>query len=103
VWNVQMRRSKGGFRCRGHAEIQRSLDGQSAVRTPALHAEHIVVDPRIAVSVDDATARSYFLRVEPRDDGPTRIVASGRYVDRLVRCEDGRWLFRERGAEIDDP
>src|SRR5262245_45108895 len=27
VWDVQMRRSNGGFRCRGHAEIQRSLDG----------------------------------------------------------------------------
>ena len=102
VWDVQMRRSNSGFRCRGHAEIQRSLDGQTQVRAPALYAKHIVVDPRIVVSGDEATVDSYFLRVEPRDDGPTQIVASGRYVDRLVRCGDGRWRIYERIAEIDD-
>ena len=102
LWDVQMRRSQGGFQCRGRAEIQASLDGQTAMRAPALYAKHIVVDPRIVVSGDEASVHSYFLRVEPRDDGPTRIVASGRYVDRLVRGDDGRWRFRERVAEIDD-
>jgi hypothetical protein len=97
-----MRRSHGGFQCRGRDEIRSSLDGQTAMRAPALYAKHIVVDPRIVVSGDEASVHSYFLRVEPCDEGATRIVASGRYVDHMVRCTDGRWRFRERIAEIDD-
>jgi len=54
------------------------------------------------VTGDSATVQSYFMRVEPRDGGPTQIVASGRYIDRLIRCDDGRWRFVERVAEIDD-
>ena len=102
VWDVQMRRSASGFQCRGHGEIQASLAEQTSVRAPALFAKHVMVEPRIVVTGDTATARSYFLRVEPQDAGPTQIVASGRYLDRLARCDDGRWRFVERIAEIDD-
>lgn len=56
----------------------------------------------IVMNGDDASVQSYFLRVEPQDSGPTRIVASGRYVDGLVRCDDGRFRFTQRVAEIDD-
>jgi hypothetical protein len=102
VWEVKMRRSKAGFTCRGHGEIAASLAAQTSVRVPALYAKHIVVDPRIALDGDHARVVSYFLRVEPGNDGPTRIVASGRYLDRLVRSHDGAWRFEERIAEIDD-
>lgn len=102
IWDVQMRRSGAGFRCSGRAEIAASLEAQTSVRAPALYAKHVVVDARIVVDGDRATAVSYFLRVEPKDDGPTRIVASGRYLDRLVRDSDGAWRFEERIAEIDD-
>jgi hypothetical protein len=103
VWDVRMRKSpEAAFQCRGHAEITASLSQQTAVRAPALFAKHFVMDPRIVVTGDEASVLSYFLRVEPRDDGPSQIVASGRYVDRLVRCDDGRWRFTERVAEIDD-
>ena len=60
------------------------------------------MDPQIVVTGDEASVVSYFLRVEPRDAASTQIVASGRYLDRLVRCDDGRWRFMERVAEIDD-
>lgn len=103
LWDVRMRKHpEGSFRCRGHDEIRASLEQQMPMRAPALYAKHVVVDPLIAVSADDASVESYFLRIEPRDDQPTQIVASGRYVDRLVRCDDGRWRFTERVAEIDD-
>jgi len=103
LWNVRMRKTPAGaFQCRGHGEIEASLAGQTAVRAPALYAKHIVTDSRIVVTGDEAHVDSYFLRVEPRDEGPTQIVASGRYRDTLVRCDDGRWRFTERIAEIDD-
>jgi hypothetical protein len=103
IWDVRMRNAPdAAFQCRGHTEIATSLSQQTAVRAPALFAKHFVMDPRIAVTRDEASVLSYFLRVEPRADGPSQIVASGRYVDRLVRCDDGRWRFTERIAEIDD-
>ncbi len=103
VWDVRMRKSPAGsFQCRGHTEIAGSLAGQTEMRAPALYAKHLVMNAQIAVTGDEAAVQSYFLRVEPRDTGPTEIVASGRYLDRLVRCTDGRWRFTERIAEIDD-
>jgi hypothetical protein len=103
VWDVRKRTSSGSsFQCRGHREIEASLAGQTAVRAPALYAKHIVVDARITLMGEDASVQSYFLRVEPRGGAHSQIVASGRYLDRLVRCDDGRWRFTERVAEIDD-
>ncbi len=103
VWDVRMRATTiQSFQCRGHGEIEASLAGQTSMRAPALYAKHFVMDPLIAVTGDEASVQSYFLRVEPRGAGPTQIVASGRYLDHLVRCADGRWRFTERIAEIDD-
>jgi len=102
VWEVRMRHSKAGFKCQGHDEIAASLAAQMSVRVPALYAKHIVVDPRIALDGNNAHVVSYFLRVEPGDEGPTRIVASGRYLDRMARSDEGSWRIVERIAEIDD-
>ena len=72
------------------------------MRAPALYAKHLLIEPRVVVTGDEASVQSYFLRVEPQDSAPTQIVASGRYLDRLIRCDDGRWRITERVAEIDD-
>ncbi len=103
VWDVRMRKAAdSSFVCRGHDELRASLAQQTGVRPPALYAKHLLVEPRIVVTGDRASVQSYFLRTEPQDTGPTQIVASGRYLDDLVRCDDGRWRFSERIAEIDD-
>jgi len=103
VWEVRMRRiPDGGFTCSGGAEIAASLEAQTSVRAPALYAKHLLIEPRIVVDGGEASVDSYFVRIEPREDGPTQIVASGRYLDRLVRCDDGQWRFTRRIAEIDD-
>jgi ketosteroid isomerase-like protein len=103
VWEVRMRRiPDGGFTCRGRDQITASLEAQTSVRAPALYAKHLLIEPRIVLDGDTASVESYFARIEPRDDGPTQIVASGRYLDRLVRGDDGRWRFTHRIAEIDD-
>lgn len=103
VWEIRMRRNpQGGFTCKGRSEIEASLALQSSVRVPSLYAKHLLVEPRISISGDTAAAFSYFIRVEPKDDLPTQIVASGRYIDHLRRCDDGHWRFEHRVAEIDD-
>ena len=103
VWDVRMRKTpNGAFTCVGHGEIAASLAAQTSVRAPALYAKHLLIEPRIVLDHDVASVQSYFVRIEPRDTGPTQIVASGRYLDRLLRCDDGRWRITERIAEIDD-
>ena len=103
VWDVRMRLTPDGtFTCAGHDEIAASLSVQTSVRAPALYAKHLLIEPRIALDGHEASVESYFVRIEPRDDGPTQIVASGRYLDRLIRCDDGKWRFTHRIAEIDD-
>jgi hypothetical protein len=44
--------------------------------------------------------RSYLSVVMEHDDEPI-VRVFGRYLDRLVRCPDGRWRFRERIAEVE--
>jgi hypothetical protein len=103
VWEVRMRKvPDGAFTCTGSAEIAASLAAQTSVRAPALFAKHLLIEPRIVLDGDTASVDSYFVRIEPRDDGPTQIVASGRYLDELSRGSDGQWRFTHRIAEIDD-
>ena len=103
VWDVRMRKTPdAAFACAGQDAIAASLEMQTSVRAPALYAKHLLIEPRITLDGDAASVESYFVRIEPRDDAPTQIVASGRYLDRLTRCDDGRWRITERIAEIDD-
>ena len=54
----------------------------------------------IDVDGDKATCVSYLVVVMEHEDVPVLRVF-GRYRDRLVRGDDGRWRFRERIAEIE--
>jgi hypothetical protein len=58
----------------------------------------VVVDPKINVEGDRASAMSYFMRVDQGDDHPW-VHSMGRYLDQFRRCPDGRWRFLERRAE----
>lgn len=76
----------GAFRAHTHA--------------PARFHKHVVVDARIEVDGDRAEADSYFMRLDTAEGGPY-ITAFGRYRDRLVRGEDGRWRLAHRLAEAE--
>ena len=66
--------------------------------------KHLVANWRIDLAGDQvgdrASVASYFTRTDATDAG-ARIVAAGRYLDTVVRGEDGRWRFAERIAEIE--
>lgn len=66
---------------------------------PAVHHRHVLFGTQIELDGDLAQVESQFLRVDTGADGP-HIRSFGSYRDELVRCEDGRWRFRERRAEI---
>jgi SnoaL-like domain len=92
----------------GTAGRVRSYDGQDELaafatrhtRAPERFHKHVVVDPVIAVDGDRATAVSYFMRLD-HVDGERIVYAFGRYLDELVRGEDGRWRFARRIAEVE--
>jgi ketosteroid isomerase-like protein len=67
---------------------------------PAGWHKHLVIEPLVDVSGDEATATSYLAVLRDEGDVPVLWVF-GRYRDRLVRCADGRWRFTERIAEVE--
>lgn len=57
----------------------------------------------IRVDGDRATATSYFVRVDSgAKAAPAAIVASGRYLDELVRDAIGRWRISSRRCEVEN-
>ena len=89
-----------------HWAARGSFDGREAIRgafrdhthAPERYHKHLLIEPRIALDGDRATATSYFVRVDGYDDGP-KVRNFGRYFDSFVRGADGRWRFVERRAE----
>lgn len=69
-------------------------------RPPERYHKHLVIQPVIALEGDRATCTSYFLVVMEHEGRPVLRVF-GRYRDRLVKEEGGRWRFEERVAEIE--
>jgi hypothetical protein len=68
-------------------------------RAPAALHKHLVQSPLFEIRGGEAEVTSYFELLLARD-GARQIFAFGRYLDKLVRCPDGRWRFKLRTAEI---
>ena len=77
----------------GRERIGEAFDGHS--HAPEAFHKHLLVEPRVRLDGDRATAQSYFSRLNDSPDGPV-IRSFGRYRDVLVRDDDGAWRFEER-------
>jgi ketosteroid isomerase-like protein len=99
---VEMRLGReGSFSYRGHDELTVYFDGHT--HAPAAYHKHVTVNPVVVCDGDTATATSYFLRVDASAaSGPAMVLASGRYIDDLVRDAGGRWLIRSRRCEVEN-
>ena len=89
-----------GFKFHGHRELTQYFDGHT--HAPAALHKHVTTNPMIRVDGDQATATSYFVRVDAGATGPAAIVASGRYLDELVRDATGRWRISSRRCEVEN-
>ncbi len=81
----------------GTAALQAFIASHS--KPPAVHHKHLYVVPTITVDGDRATAVAYFVHLLDRDGKPAT-VSYGRYLDVLIRCDDGRWRILERVSEV---
>ncbi|HEY4098624.1 MAG TPA: nuclear transport factor 2 family protein [Baekduia sp.] len=83
------------------------IEGRAAIaaafrahtHAPEAYHKHMLMEPRITVAGDAATADSYYARMDRDDEGRPVLRSFGRYRDRLGRGPDGRWRFVERIAE----
>jgi 3-phenylpropionate/cinnamic acid dioxygenase small subunit len=101
VYEVRMRLDAGNdFTHTGHDELRAYFDGHT--HAPAAYHKHVTVNPMVTVRSGTAEAQSYFLRVDAPAAGPAVVLASGRYVDRLERDDDGRWRIRSRRCEVEN-
>jgi ketosteroid isomerase-like protein len=99
---VEMRLgAEGNFRFHGHDELGAYFDGHT--HAPDAWHKHVTVNPSVTSTGDTATATSYFLRVDSAPtSGPATVLASGRYIDELVRADDGKWRIRSRRCEVEN-
>jgi hypothetical protein len=81
-----------------HDSLARFVANQT--RAPELYHKHVVIDPVIAVSDDDATCSSYFAILLAGEGGVPMLAAFGRYLDSLRR-QDGAWKIAHRIARIE--
>jgi hypothetical protein len=92
VWE-RYARGKSTMLCDGLPQILAAF--RQHTHAPELYHKHVVIEPLITFHGADAEVTSYFFRIDEHPTGPY-IRGFGRYDDVLVRCEDGRWRFRQR-------
>lgn len=68
---------------------------------PALYDKHLICSPVIKITGKVAKVKSYVILLrETEEDGP-RVASWGRYHDTLVKQSNGKWLIKERLAEME--
>lgn len=83
---------------RGHEALASFLDDYP--RPPSQIPRHLVVDPVIDIDGDAAHVHSAFVFLTQLPGAQPRVVAWGRYRDRLER-QDGTWRIAERICETE--
>ena len=97
TFHVDMPRALPPIHCAGQRELAAFISAHP--RAPAALHKHLLLNPLIELHGDDARAASYF-QLLLEIDGTPETYCFGRYLDRLVRGDDGAWRFKERVAQV---
>ncbi len=69
---------------------------------PEAYHKHFIVEPVIKLEGEDkASATTYFARLDNGGETGPFVLCFGRYLDKYVKCEDGKWRFKERRIDIE--
>jgi 3-phenylpropionate/cinnamic acid dioxygenase small subunit len=84
----------------GAEQLRKMVAGHT--NAPERWHKHCVSNTLLTLSGDTASANSYFVRVDASMKvSSSYIRAFGRYLDDLVRCDDGAWRIRRRHCELE--
>jgi SnoaL-like domain len=72
---------------------------RSHSRAPQQWHKHLVLETDLEIDGDEAGATSYYVLLQDHERVPV-VRSFGRYVDRLVRTDDG-WAIAHRRAEVE--
>ena len=97
IFHVDLPRGASPIHCAGKQEL--TAFAAAHPRAPAALHKHLLLDPLIELQGNEARAASYF-QLLLDIDGTPETYCFGRYLDRLVRSEDGLWRFKERVAQV---
>jgi hypothetical protein len=97
IFHVKMPRGLPPIHCAGKKDLAAFIGAHP--RAPSALHKHLLLNPLIELHGDEARVASYFELLLDIDGSP-ETYCFGRYLDRLVRSEDGHWRFTERLAEV---
>jgi hypothetical protein len=97
IFHVELPRGLPPLHCGGQRELAVFIGAHP--RAPAALHKHLLLNPMIELHGDEARAASYFQLLLDIDGAP-QTYCFGRYLDKLVRSDDGLWRFRERVAQV---
>jgi hypothetical protein len=83
----------------GKEKLAEFFSAQSHV--PTVFRKHLMLGPRITIEGDEARVRSYWVLIDGDQASGPLVNSFGTYDDRFVKCEDERWRFEERVAEVE--
>jgi hypothetical protein len=97
LFHVDFPRGLPPIHCAGRKELAAFISAHP--RAPAALHKHLLINPLIDLQGGEARVASYFQMLLDIDGTPATY-CFGRYLDRLVRSENGLWQFRERIAQV---
>jgi SnoaL-like domain len=97
IFHVELPRGLPPLHCGGQKELAAFIGAHP--RAPAALHKHLLLNPMIELHGDEARAASYFQLLLDIDGAP-QTYCFGRYLDKLVRSDDGLWRFRQRVAQV---
>jgi hypothetical protein len=84
--------------CRGRAALYEQTKGHK--HALSRWTQHLLMEPIITIDGDRAESVAYFVRTDDVEGRPY-ISTTGRYHDELQRCDDGKWRFASRRANME--
>ena len=97
VFHVELPQGLPAIHCAGQKELAAFIGAHP--RAPAALHKHLLLNPLIELHGEESRAASYF-QLLLEIDGTPETYCFGRYLDRLVRGDDGAWRFKERVAQV---
>jgi len=80
---------------RGESEVRGFCEQTRVYEDGTPRTKHVMTNVNIRVDGDRATASSYVTVFQQTDELPLQPIASGRYLDRFERVDEG-WRFADR-------